>query len=44
MNVVQNFRRVQNKRIVYRPATYNLQTRTVASPDQGKLLEKVDGG
>ena len=27
---------------MYRPAIYKLQTRTVAFPDQEKLLEKID--
>ena len=42
-DIVQNFGHVQNKSIIYRPAMYNLQTRTVKSPDQEKLIEKVGG-
>ena len=30
------------KSIIYRPGVYNLLTRTVAFPDQKKLLEKID--
>ena len=44
MNIVQNVGPVQNKSIVYRPGIYNIQTRTIAFPDQKKLLEKVDVG
>ena len=42
--MVQNIGHVQNKIIIYRPGIYNIQTRTVAFPDQEKLLEQVDGG
>ena len=44
INIAQNFGHVQIKSIIYRPGIYNLQTRTLAIPDQEKLLEKVDGG
>ena len=39
--MVQNFGDVQNENKIYRPAIYNLQTRTVTFPDQQKLLEKI---
>ena len=42
MNFVQNFGHVQNNSIIYRPGTYNLQTRTLSFPEQEKLLEKVN--
>ena len=42
MNIVQNFRNVQNKSITYRPGIYNLQTRTLTIPQQEKLLEKLN--
>ena len=43
INIVQNFRHVQDKSIIYRPGKYNLQTRTATFKDQERLLEKVDG-
>ena len=44
INIVQNFGHAQNKSIIYRHGIYNLQTGTVAFPDQELLLEKVDAG
>ena len=34
------FRYVQNESIIFRPGTYNLQTRAITFLDQEKLLEK----
>ena len=41
MNIVQNFGYFQNKSIIYRPAIYDLRSRTLKFPEQeGKIARK----